>query len=432
MKDELRRLFLSTLDELSLDRHMPQKVVCRDGVLKVGRDRIELAPFKKILAVAIGKAAFPMARETARIVAPRLLSGIAVSSVPPPEAQPYFITYQGGHPYPNEQSVYAADVTLEFLSDLKPHHLVIYLISGGGSAICEKPVSDDISLDDLREFYRLLVTCGADIVEMNVLRKHFSAIKGGRLAVQAHPARQLTLYVSDVPPDKPSSVASGPTLPDESTVGDCYEIVERRGLIERLPASIRSFFHDRRIPETPKPDSEAFQGNSWHCLLDNQHGVDRLTVQVKSMGWAVESDLSVDDWPLEKAVDHLLAKLEQSKRANPGATVAVLSGGELSWPVTGDGQGGRNQAFVLECARRIAGKRIAVVSAGTDGVDGNSPAAGAMADGSTLARARELGMDAEDFQRRSDSYRFFHRLEDDLTTGPTGNNVRDLRLLVAR
>ena len=255
MKDELRRLFLSTLDELSLDRHMPQKVVCRDGVLEVGRDRIELAPFKKILAVAIGKAAFPMAREMARIVAPRLLSGIAVSSVPPPEAQAYFITYQGGHPYPNEQSVYATDVTLEFLSDLKPHHLVIYLISGGGSAICEKPVSDDISLDDLREFYRLLVTCGADIVEMNVLRKHFSAIKGGRLAVQAHPARQLTLYVSDVPPDKPSSVASGPTLPDESTVGDCYEIVERRGL-HRATARLDPRFLPR--PAYPR-DAQAGQ-----------------------------------------------------------------------------------------------------------------------------------------------------------------------------
>ena len=431
MKDILRRLFLSTLEELALDRHMPRKVVCREGVLGIGNDRIELAPFKKVLAVAIGKAAFPMAREMSRIVQPRVLSGIAVSSVPPPDTLPYFVTYQGGHPYPDRQSVHAANVALEFLDDLKPHHLVIYLMSGGGSAICEKPVSDEISLDDLREFYRLLVTCGADIVEMNVLRKHFSAIKGGRLARQAHPARQLTLYVSDVPPDKPSTVASGPTLPDESTVGDCYEIVERRGLIESLPASIRSFFHDRRVPETPKRDSDAFQCSSWHCLLDNQDGVERLTARVKDLGWVVEADLSVDDWPLEKAVDHLLGKLEHGKQAHPDSTVAVLSGGELSCPVTGDGQGGRNQAFVLECARKIAGKNIALVSAGTDGVDGNSPAAGAVADGSTLSRAHELGMDAGDFQRRSDSYHFFKRLGDDLTTGPTGNNVRDLRLLVS-
>ena len=431
MKDILRRLFLSTIEELALEWHMPRKVVCRDGVLGIGNDRVELAPFKKILAVAIGKAAFPMAQEMSRIVRPRVLSGIAVSSALPPDTLPYFVTYHGGHPYPDGQSVHAANVALEFLDDLKPHHLVIYLMSGGGSAICEKPVSDEISLDDLREFYRLLVTCGADIVEMNVLRKHFSATKGGRLAEQAHPARQLTLYVSDVPPDKPSTVASGPTLPDESTVGDCYEIVERLGLLESLPASIRSFFHDRRIPETPKPDSEAFQGSLWHCLLDNQDGVEQLTAQVKDLGWVVEADLSVDDWPLEKAVDHLLGKLEHGKQAHPDATVAVLTGGELSCAVTGDGQGGRNQAFVLECARKIAGKNIAVVSAGTDGVDGNSPAAGAVADGSTLSRAHELGMDAADFQRRSDSYHFFKRLGDDLTMGPTGNNVRDLRLLVS-
>ena len=431
MKDTLRRLFLSTLEELALERHMPRKVVCRESVLGIGNDRIELAPFKKVLAVAIGKAAFPMAQEMSRILRPQVLSGIAVSSVPPPDTLSYFVAYQGGHPYPDGQSVHAANVVLEFLDDLKPHHLVIYLMSGGGSAICEKPVSDEISLNDLREFYRLLVTCGADIVEMNVLRKHFSATKGGRLAEQAHPARQLTLYVSDVPPDKPSTVASGPTLPDESTVGDCYEIVERLGLLESLPASIRSFFHDRCIPETPKPDSEAFQGSLWHCLLDNQDGVERLTAQVKDLGWVVEADLSVDDWPLEKAVDHLLGKLEHGKQAHPDATVAVLTGGELSCAVTGDGQGGRNQAFVLECARKIAGKNIAVVSAGTDGVDGNSPAAGAVADGSTLSRANELGMDAEDFQRRSDSYHFFKRLGDDLTMGPTGNNVRDLRLLVS-
>ena len=430
MKDTLRSLFLSTIDGLSVNRHMPRKVVCRGGALHIGDERIELAPFKKVLSVAIGKAAFPMAREMSRILQPRLLSGIAISSVPASGLR-YFVSCQGGHPYPNEASVDAANLALEFLSDLKPHHLVIYLISGGGSAICEKPVSEEISLEDLREFYRVLVTCGADIVEMNVLRKHFSAVKGGRLAERAHPARQVTLYISDVPPNQPSTVASGPTLADESTADDCYEIVERRGLLERLPASIRSLIHDRRIPETPKPGAEAFQGSSWHCLLDNQDGVDRLADQVSKLGWLAEIDLSVDDWPLEKAVDHLIEKLARKKQAHPQQTVAVLSGGELSCPVSGNGQGGRNQAFVLAAARKIAGQSVAVVSAGTDGVDGNSPAAGAVADGSTLSRAAALGMDPQDFQRRSDSYHFFEALEDNLTTGPTGNNVRDLRLLVA-
>jgi hydroxypyruvate reductase len=320
---------------------------------------------------------------------------------------------------------------LELLSDLKKYYLVIYLLSGGGSALCEKPVTEEISLEDSRAFFRLLVTCGANIVEMNVLRKHFSAVKGGRLAQTASPARQMTLYISDVPVDKPSTVASGPTMPDESSVEDCYEIVERLGLLDKLPAPMRSIFHDRRIPETPKPGDEIFRNSSWHCLLDNQAGLDLLRAEADRQGWVVDQDLSVDDTPLEQAADRLLARLENLRTQNPGRTVALLTGGELSWPVTGDGRGGRNQAFVLDCARKIAGRNIAVVSAGTDGIDGNSEAAGAVADGTTLDRAAKLGLDAADFQNRSDSYRFFEALDDLIVTGPSGNNVRDLRLLVA-
>ena len=324
-----------------------------------------------------------MARSFSEIVHPRIVTGLAVSSEPP-AGLPYYVGYQGGHPYPDIQSVRAAEVALEALSDLKPHHLVVYLLSGGGSAICEKPISDEISLEDLREFYRVLVTCGADIVQMNVLRKHFSAIKGGRLAGMAFPAKQATFYVSDVPPDKPSTVASGPTMPDESTVADAGEIVEELGILERLPAPIRSFFHDQRIPETPKPDHESFRNNSWFCLLDSRDALASLTQGAKSQGWVVETDVSVDDWPLEKAVDHLLTKLRAMRDAYPGRTVALLTAGELSCPVVGDGNGGRNQAFVLACVPKIAGENIAILSAGTDGIDGNSPAAGAVADGVTL------------------------------------------------
>jgi len=424
-------MFLSTLEEITLDRVLAEKVRCQDGVLSVGNERIELKEFKKILAVAVGKAAYPMAKALTQILQPHVVSGVTVSPAPPERPLPHFMSYVGGHPYPNEQSFHAADVVWELLDDLKEHYLVIYLVSGGGSAICEKPVGEEISLADSRAFFEVLVTCGANIVEMNVLRKHFSGVKGGRLAARAHPARQMTLYVSDVPSDKPSAVASGPTMPDESSVDDCYEIVERLSLLDRLPAPIRSMFHDRRIPETPKPGDPVFLHSSWHCLLDNQAGLDLLTADARKEDWIAETDLSVDDAPLEDAVTRLLARLEELKSRHPGSTAALLTGGELSCPVTGDGLGGRNQAFVLECARRIAGRKIAVVSAGTDGIDGNSQAAGAVADGDTLARASRLGLDAKDFQQRSDSYRFFEALDDLIMTGPTGNNIRDLRLLVA-
>jgi hydroxypyruvate reductase len=431
MKVTLRELFHTTLERLALERVMRSKITCSNRVLQVGAERIELEPLKKILVVAIGKAAAPMAAAFGQIVAPDVVSGVVVAPALPAQPLRHFMAYRGGHPYPDASSFYAADVALELLEDLKPYYLVVYLLSGGGSALCEKPVSEEISLDDCREFYRLLVTGGANIVEMNVLRKHLSAIKGGRLARQAHPARQITLYVSDVPADQPSTVASGPTMPDESSVDDCQEIAARYQLTGRLPASIRKMFRDRTLPETPKPGDEAFSNSSWHCLLDNQSALDELEAGARARGWHVEIDLSVDDWPVATAANHLLRRLERARKENPGRTVALLTGGELSCPVTGNGLGGRNQAFVLDCVPKIAGKKMAVISAGTDGIDGNSAAAGAVADSSTLERAGEMGLDPEDFQRRSDSYHFFERLGDTLMTGPTGNNVRDVRLLVA-
>ena len=179
MKATLRQLFASTLEQLSLDKVMPRKLVLSEGVLQIGEERIDLASFRKIIAVAIGKAAYQMAAQTAEILRPHTVSGMIVTSAAPFGRLANFMTYEGGHPCPNEQSVWSANVARELLSGLKPDYLVIYLLSGGGSAIFEKPVSEEITLKDSRKFFRLLVTCGANIVEMNVLRKHFSAVKGG-------------------------------------------------------------------------------------------------------------------------------------------------------------------------------------------------------------------------------------------------------------
>ncbi len=430
MKDTLRRLFLETLAELALDRVIPKKVRVRDSVLEVGEERIDLAPFKKIILVALGKAAYPMTAAIKAVLEPRVASGVVVSSQPvPAEPLPYMLHYQGGHPYPNAESVRAAEVILELLRQLNQNHLVIYLLSGGGSAIVEKPIDPSIGLADLREFYRVLVTCGANIVEINTLRKHFSATKGGRMAETAHPARQVTLYVSDVPADRPSTVASGPAMPDESTLSDCLEIVARLNLRDRFPAPFRALLDGGALPETPKPGSAKFKRASWQALLSTEQGIEKLCGAAAAEGWIVEQDLAVDDWPVVRAAEYLLERLAGLRAKHPGRTVAVATGGELSSPVTGDGTGGRNQAFVLACAQRIAGQNVAVISAGTDGVDGNSPAAGAVADGATAARAARLGLDPADFFRRSDSYGFFAALDDALITGPTGNNIRDLRLL---
>lgn len=431
MKERLRDIFLETINELRIDQVMRSAIQCKDGVLQFGQESIDLSPFKKVLVVSIGKAAGRMTEEFVSIVAPQRVSGIVVSSVPTTKAPPFFFRYIGGHPYPNKESFHSAAVVQEMVRDLDENHLVIYLLSGGGSAVCERPIDDSISFDDAHDFFRLLVTCGADIVEINTLRKHFSSIKGGRLAALAHPARQATLYISDVPEGQDSSVASGPTMADPSTIEDCYRIAKERGLMERLPAPIRRMFEEKTIAETPKPGDERFATSSYHCILSNSAAVAAVKRRAEKAGWQVEVDLSVDDVPVADAADKLLARLEKMRASDPSRPAAVITGGELSSPVIGDGQGGRNQAFVLDCVPKIAGRNIAVISAGTDGIDGNSPAAGAIADGETLARAEEAKLSVEDYFLRSDSYNFFRTLGDALETGPTENNVRDIRLLTA-
>ncbi|GMR23040.1 MAG: glycerate kinase [Acidobacteriota bacterium] len=429
---ELEALFLKTLDRIALTRVVPEKVHCRNGFLWVGGEAIELDRYDRLWGVAFGKAGFQMAEAMLDILSPRPLSGIVSGTAEIPGELAGFSCFRGGHPYPNRDSFRTGESVLELLDNVAANDLVIYLLSGGGSAICEKPLFPEISLADCRAFYERLVTCGANIIDVNFVRKHFSAIKGGRLAERAWPARQITLYVSDAPPDSASNVASGPTMPDESTVEDCYAILDELGVVSQLPASIRDLVERRQIPETPKPSSASFQTCSWHCLLSPEEAVHALSAEAARGGFQPVIDWSVhDDTPLDEATGRLLRRLEALRSAHPGKNVAVVAGGEFSCPVEGRGIGGRNQAFVLGCIPAIAGKNIAVLSAGTDGIDGISPAAGAVADGDSLGRARQLGLDVSDYARRSDSHSFFARLGDAITIGPTGNNVRDLRILVA-
>jgi hydroxypyruvate reductase len=288
-------------------------------------------------------------------------------------------------------------------------------------------------LEDVQALNRALVTCGAPIDEINAVRKHLSAVKGGRMAAAAPRAMKITLGVSDVPEGRESALGSGPTLPDPTTVEDALRVVRGYSLLEKLPASLRTKLeHSGVLPETPKAGDPAFARAHFQLLLGMRDLFHQAHHWAEAAGCVTYCDNSTDDWPLERAADSLLDQLAQLKAANPTRPVAVIADGEVSSPVTGDGVGGRNAAFVLDCVDKIAGKPIAVLSAGTDGVDGNSPAAGAVADGETLRRAQAAGLDARDYFRRSDAYNFFKPLGDAIETGPTGNNMRDLRILLAR
>ena len=336
------------------------------------------------------------------------------------------------HPIPDEGSIAAAGAIVDLLSGCDARTLVFFLLSGGGSSLVELPIDSSIRLEDLQELNRLLVNCGASIAEINAVRKHLSAVKGGRLAALAAGSMKLSLAITDVPEGCESALASGPTLPDPTTVADAREVIEKYELDAKLPASIRAkFTHPQSIPETPKAGNAAFARARFSLLLTMQDLFHHAREAAEVRGFLAQCDNSTDDWPIAAAAERLLGQLEGFSQANRGRRVAVIADGEVSSPVRGDGVGGRNSAFVLECVERIAGREIAVLSAGTDGRDGSSPAAGAVADGKTLERARAAGLDPREFAARSDSYTFFRKLGDAIETGPTGNNLRDLRILLA-
>ena len=428
MRDTARNIFREGLTNSSIGRAFARHVNCDRGVLRVREDLFDLHSYSSVLVISLGKAAHTMVEALAEQVGASL-EGIVASSVQPP-AQVYgFRYFRGGHPTPNAESIRAAGAILKALEAQPASALVIFLISGGGSSIVEKPIDDDVSLDDLVTTYRTLVLSGAPIAEINAVRKHLSAVKGGRMAHAAFPAQQVSLLVSDVPDDAPDALASGPTIPDSTTVEDCYKIAERYDLLKQFPQSTRELFERHALEETPKSDDPAFHRARWWTVLSNQTAIEEASAAAERAGFIVHVDNSCDDWDYEPAALHLLERVRELRRQF--CPVCLISGGEVTVKVTNGGVGGRNQQFALACAAKIAGDNITALSAGTDGVDGNSPVAGAVVDGRTFERALSLGLDAQRALEKFDAYPFFSALGDAIETGPTGNNLRDLRILLA-
>ena len=429
-KDTAKRIFRATLAAIDIPEAVG-RALARDGTrIHAGNTALDLNGYRDVVAIAFGKASAAMAGSLRSVLAPDFSpEGILVAPSEPPQAWPGWKIFTGGHPVPNEESFAAGRAILERLALCDSHSLIFFLISGGGSSLVEQPLDPAWTLGDFRALHEGLVTCGASIEEINVVRKHVSATKGGRMAATAPESMKVTLAVSDVPPGEESALASGPTLPDASTVEDAERIAREYRLLERFPAVLRQAFERRELPETPKADHRAFARAHFARILGERELLHAAHRACEAEGYVCICDATTNNWPVKKATGHLLALLESQSQAHPGKRVAVLAGGEVSSLVTGGGAGGRNSAFVLACAPRIAGKPITVLSAGTDGIDGNSPAAGAIADGETMTRA--AGMPApEDFFARSDAYSFFERLGDALVTGATGNNLRDLRILL--
>jgi glycerate 2-kinase len=428
MRAMARQIFSRALDEASIYKAFEKHVSYERGVLRVRDDLFDLHSYSRTVVISIGKAGHTMV-EALRNHIGNSLEGIVASPVQPISQVRGFRYFEGAHPTPNAESVRAAEAILKSLHAQTTSSLVIFLLSGGGSSVVEKPIDDEISLTDLIQTYKVLVHSGAPIAEMNALRKHISAVKGGRLAQAAYPAQQISLLVSDVPDHALDALASGPTMPDSTTVEQCQAIAAKYQLDSEFPASVRELFDRHPLEETPKSDDPIFHRSRWWPVLSNADVVSNAAEEAKRLGFGVEIDNSCDDWDYERTADYLLTRLQESRQKF--ARACLISGGEVTVKVTNGGVGGRNQQLALALARKIAGENITVLSAGTDGIDGNSPAAGAIADGTTLTRARMRRFDVEAELAGFSAYPLFESIGDAIVTGPTGNNLRDLRILLS-
>jgi len=428
MRDKAKHLFQHALAEANVDKAFRRHVSCERGVLRVCEDLYDLSSYGRIFVVSIGKAAHAMVEALQSQAGSRFEGTIAGPESDAPQLRG-FRYFRGGHPLPNQESIHAGQAILTSLGALDPASLVIFLLSGGGSSMVEKPIDDEISLSDLISTYEALVLSGAPIAEINAIRKHLSATKGGRLAAAGYPAQQVSLLVSDVPDNTLDALASGPTMPDSTSIEDCYAIAAKYGLPERFPPSVRELFQRRALDETPKSGDPEFSRSRWWTMLSNATVTEAAKAEAERLGFHAEVDNTCDDSDYLRARDYLLGRLRGLREKFE--RVCLISGGEITVKVTNGGVGGRNQQFTLSCAEKIAGENITILSAGTDGIDGNSPAAGAIVDGTTVVRAQKRGFKSEECLATFKSYPLFQALGDAIVTGHTGNNLRDLRVLLA-
>lgn len=387
-----------------------------------------------ICVLAFGKASVPMARAIDDVLGAKISSGIVLTKYGHSEGLSRIgrmEALEASHPLPDENGVIATRKILDLARGLDEKSLAVCLVSGGGSALLVSPV-EGITLDEKRLTTDLLLKSGADIVELNTVRKHISAVKGGKLARVIAPARTLSLIVSDVIGDKLDTIASGPTAPDLTTYKDAILVLQRRGIYEKAPRSVIEVLNlgaQGRINETPKDDDPVFRSVTHKIICGNSTAIASAEERARDMGCDVET-LAAPVCGEARVAAGLLAGLALRHKADKtGRPLAIISGGETTVTVRGNGKGGRNMEMALAFAEAVKGvDGITFLSAGTDGTDGPTDAAGAVVDGMTISRAESLGINADEYLANNDSYHFFSKAGGLLVTGPTGTNVMDLQI----
>ncbi|MEE9612837.1 MAG: glycerate kinase [Desulfatiglandales bacterium] len=437
MRKRALEIFQAALRAVDPVEAILQRIKVTNGVLLIGERRFELDKYNRILVVGAGKADAPMAQAVEQILGERVADGVIVVKDGHGLPLQRVRVHEASHPVPDERGIRGAEDVLSLVSSAGERDLVICIISGGGSALLVAPVKG-ISLADKQEVTQLLLACGATIHEINTVRKHLSRVKGGGLALLAHPATMVSLILSDVVGDDLDVIASGPTVPDSSTFRQAEQVLRGYGIWDRVPKSVREHMEkgvNGVMEETLKPGDASFQKDSWELVGTNIQALTAASKEAERQGYGplILSSM-IEGETREVAKVHAAIAKEVLGSGNPFRTPAcILSGGETTVTLQGKGLGGRNLEFALASAIALDGeKHVVVLSGGTDGTDGPTDAAGAIADGNTVVRARAKGLDPEDHLRRNDSYPFFQALGDLLMTGPTRTNVMDVRIMLLR
>ncbi|MDE0001754.1 MAG: glycerate kinase [Rhodospirillaceae bacterium] len=435
LRNDARCIFDAALQAVDPAAAIRRHVVREENRLNIGGDAWDLDRFEHVYVVGAGKAGAVMAGGLECVLGDRLAGGVVNVKYGHTTLLRRVELVEAGHPLPDAAGVEGAEKIVELLASLGEEDLVFCLLSGGGSALLPLP-ADGVTLKEKQAVTGLLLQCGATINETNTVRKHISRVKGGQLARLASPARLVSLVLSDVIGDTLDIIASGPTVPDESTYGDCRSILEKYGLRGKLPAAVIRHLDagaKGAVPETPGPGDPVFCRTQTVVIANNRQALDAARTEAEKRGYnPLVLSSSIDGETREIARVYAAMAREIERHGDPVRSPAcVISGGETTVTLKGGGKGGRNQEFVLAAVAGIEGlERTVVFSAGTDGTDGPTDAAGAVADGHTLFRAAEKGLDAEACLDRNDAYRFFEPLGDLVITGPTHTNVMDLRLLL--
>jgi len=409
----------------AVDPYSSVKRLFKDNQIVLDRRAVNLSDFDNIYVVGFGKASVGMAKAVCDSIA--VAKAVIITNNPLQKTIDEIDVFVGGHPIPTMGSIQGTENIIQVAEQCKENDLLIVLISGGGSALLCKP---RIDLKQMQKTTDLLLRCGADINEINTIRKHLSLVKGGQLVKYAR-GYVLSLVISDIVNDPLEFIASGPTVPDSTTFFDTQEILKKYELWEKVPVNVKELIEEGisgKISETPKKEDTIFKKTFNFIVANNEIACKNILEKAESLGYDARLlSVSITGEAKNKGlelVSNVQSLLEEDQK------IVFIAGGETTVTVKGNGKGGRNQELVLGCVEKISGTDTVIASFATDGIDGNSDAAGAIADGYSLYRAKKKGYYPKKFLDENNSYDFFNHLNDLFLTGPTGTNVMDVQLIL--